>query len=102
MTCGCSKKKKRTQVQESVDYTPNGGGTVRLGLKGTVPLPIRLPEAINGRDIIVLANKRQAVPNLQAPAGSQPALLVVGRNAHVETAHKDQLVAKWPTAFHAV
>jgi len=100
MGCGCNKKKKVTAVQESVDYTPNGGGTVRLGLKDTIHLPVKLPGAINGQDIVVVANKKQQAPNLQATVGSKPAIVIVGRNALVDVDHKQQMLEKWPSAFN--
>jgi hypothetical protein len=101
MGCGCNKKNKKTEIQRSVDYSPNGGGTVRLGLKEQVRLPVRLPSAISGQDIIVVANKTQVVPRPEVPVGSKPAFVIVGRNAFVDIEHKEQLMAKWPKAFNA-
>lgn len=100
MACGCKKKKTATQVLENVDYQPNGGGTVRLGLKETIRLPVRLPQALNGQDIIILANKRQQVPSLNVPVGSKPAMVIVGRNSMVDIEHKKALTDKWPKAFN--
>ena len=95
MGCGCGKKKKpKSQVQRSVDYKPNGRGTVRLGLKDAFHLPIRIPQALNGQDVVIVTDKRHIPP-------VDNALIIVGRNALVEVQHKEQLVKKWPKAFNA-
>ena len=99
MGCGCKGKKapKRNAsgVKGNVDYTPNGGnGTVRLGLKNIFRLPIRIPDALNGQDVIIIDNKRELPP-------VDGAIVIVGRNAFVELGHKEQLVARWPKAFNA-
>ena len=95
MGCGCSKKKKaKSQVQRSVDYKPNGRGTVRLGLKNAFHLPFRIPNALDGKDVVIVTDKRNVPP-------VNDALIIVGRNALVETRHKEQLVEKWPKAFNA-
>lgn len=100
MACGCKNKKKETKVQQNVDYTPNGGGQVRLGLKPAIRLPVRIPQAIDGQDILILGNKNQALPRLKTEKGKPPALVITGRNALVDAAHKEQLVEKWPKAFN--
>ena len=95
--CGCGGKKKRTkksQVQPNVDYKANGRGTVRLGLKEALRLPIRIPNALNGQDVVIVTDKRSIPP-------VNNALIIVGRNALIETRHKEQLVGKWPKAFNA-
>jgi hypothetical protein len=97
MGCGCGGKKKKakqSQVQQSVDYKPNGRGTVRLGLKAAFRLPIRIPQALNGHDVVIVTDKNSVPP-------VDNALIIVGRNALVETAHKEQLVKMWPQAFNA-
>jgi len=92
--CGCNKPKKKSQVQQSVDYQPNGRGTVRLGLKDAFKLPIRIPQALNGQDVVIVTDKNNVPP-------VDGALIIVGRNALVETRHKEQLVKRWPKAFNA-
>ena len=92
--CGCNKPKKKTQPQRSVDYKPNGRGTVRLGLKEALHLPIRIPAALNGQDVVIVTNKNSIPP-------VDNALIIVGRNALVEVEHKEQLVNRWPKAFNA-
>lgn len=96
--CGCkgkAKKRNASGVKKNIDYKPNGGnGTVRLGLKDVFRLPIRIPVALDGKDVVIVDNKR-AVP----PVGD--AMIIVGRNAIVEVRHKEQLVARWPKAFNA-
>jgi hypothetical protein len=95
--CGCGGKKKKTkqsQVQPNVNYKPNGRGTVRLGLKEALRLPIRIPSALNGQDVVIVTDKNNIPP-------VDNALIIVGRNALVETSHKEQLVEKWPKAFNA-
>ena len=94
MACGCKKKKKSQPVenQPSVDYRANGNGTVALGLTAAIRLPVRIPKAIDGRDVVIVANKlkRPPVPN---------AVFIVGRNAQVDPRDRQQLVDKWPKAF---
>ena len=99
MACGCKKKKKKSQIQQNVDYSTNGNGTVRLGLKPQIRLPVRLPGALNGQDVVVIANKLHPAPLLQTQNG-KPALVITGRNAFVDTAHKEMLLERWPSAFN--
>ena len=101
MACGCKKSKKKTEIQQSVSYESNGNGTVRLGLKEQIRLPIRMPNAVAGQDIIIVANSKTSVPQFEVTAGGKPALVVIGRNAFVDVEHKEKLIAKWPRAFNA-
>ncbi len=101
MGCGCKNKNKKTEVQQNVDYAPNGGGQVRLGLKPAIRLPVRIPLAIDGKDILIVTNKKEVLPRLESDVGHGPAIVIIGRNAFVDEGHKEQLVAKWPRAFNA-
>jgi len=94
--CGCKNKKKRNRPpnQPSVRYTTNGNPAVPMGLKQTFRLPLRLPKAIDGKDIVIAANKKSVPP-------INDALILIGRNAKIEFNHKKQLLDKWPQAFNA-
>lgn len=98
MGCGCAgkkaKKRNASGVKGNVDYKPNGRGTVRLGLKEIFRLPIRIPNALDGQDVIIIDNKRELPP-------VDGAIVIVGRNAIIEVKHKEQLVERWPKAFNA-
>ena len=96
MACGCKSKKKRAEraaESASVEYKVNGGTTVPLGMSNQIRLPVRLPGAIDGQDLVVAQNKLK-IPQVMG------AVIVVGRNAQVEERHKQQLVDKWPTVFN--
>jgi len=96
MGCGCNKKKRTAKSANTpnVEYSANGTNDhVRLGLKPFFALPIRLPQAINGKDVIIVASSRKA------PAKEQGALIIVGRNAKIEKAHRQEMTDKWPQAF---
>ncbi len=95
MGCGCKNKKKRNKLGEpSTSYAANGSLTEPMGLNQFINLPIRLPRALNGKDIIIAANKKSVPPITDA-------LIIIGRNAKIDVAHKKQLVEKWPQAFNA-
>lgn len=64
---------------------------VELGLKSSIPLPVRIPGAVNGRDIVVLPSKK-----------SRPvdgAVNVYGHNALVSKVVREAAKAQWPRAF---
>lgn len=65
-----------------------------MGLKEALHLPIRIPAALNGQDVVIVTNKNSIPP-------VNNALIIVGRNALVEVEHKEQLVNRWPKAFNA-
>lgn len=98
MGCGCkgkAKKRNASGVRTNIDYKPNGGnGTVRLGLKEIFKLPIRIVGVLDGQDVIIVENKKSVPP-------VDDAIIIVGRNALVETGHKEQLMKRWPKAFNA-
>lgn len=95
MGCGCGGKKPVKKATQATSVRSKTGGSrkrVRLGLKSHYPLPFKFSRAINGRDVIVLANNIRL-----SPMGN--AIVLVGRNALVKPEHKSQLVAKWPNVF---
>ena len=95
MGCGCRgrKKKQETTSARSEWYTTNGNQeTVRLGLRSRFFLPLRLPNALDGKDIIVVGNKKRVPAN-------DNAIIIVGRNAQVLPEHKAIIAARWPHAF---
>jgi len=95
MGCGCKGKKAKKAVAEvqSEQYSINGSQkTVRLGLKPRFFLPVRLPNALDGKDIIVVGNKNK-VPAIDN------AIIIIGRNAQVLPEHKAIIAARWPNAF---
>ena len=95
MGCGCKNKKKRNKPGvPSTKYTANGSPTVPMGLNQFIRLPVRLPKALNGKDLVIAAN-RKTVPQIT------DATIIIGRNAKIDKAHKRQLVDKWPQAFNA-
>lgn len=99
MGCGCKGKKAKARnasgIKENINYKPNGGnGTVRLGLKEVFRLPIRIVGVLDGKDVVIVENKREVPP-------VQDAYIIVGRNALIETRHKEQLMKRWPKAFNA-
>lgn len=95
MACGCKNKKKRAEraaESASTEYKINGGHAVPLGMSTQVRLPVRLPGAIDGQDLVVAQNKLK-IPQVMG------AIIVVGRNAPIDERHKQQLVDRWPTVF---
>jgi hypothetical protein len=95
MACGCKNKKKRNRPnQPSVRYTTNGNPTEAMGLNQFINLPVRLPRAIDGKDVVIAANRKTVPPVMDA-------MIIIGRNAKIEKAHKKQLMEKWPQAFNA-
>lgn len=97
MGCGCGGKKTVKKVTQATSVRSKADGSrnqnkVRLGLKSYYPLPFKFSRAIDGRDVIVLANNIR-----MSPMGN--AIVLVGRNALVKPEHKNQLVAKWPYVF---
>ena len=95
MGCGCKNKKNRNKTGEpSTQYTANGNPTVPLGLDQFIHLPVRLPRALNGKDVVIAANRKSVPPITDA-------VIIVGRNAKIDEGHRKQLVDKWPQAFNA-
>ena len=94
MGCGCkNKKRQKPPSQEpSQVYSVNGGPTVPLGLKDVFHLPMRLEDAINGKDVVIVANRKN-MPNLNG------SVVLIGRNANMRPEDRQQLVQKWPKAF---
>jgi hypothetical protein len=95
MGCGCGGKKTVKKATQATSVRSKAGGNrnrVRLGLKSYYPLPFKFSRAIDGRDVIVLAN------NIRI-SSMENAIVIVGRNALVNPEHKSQLVAKWPHVF---
>lgn len=96
MGCGCGGKKTVVEtVAQPTSVRPKADDSrkrVRLGLKTYYPLPFKFSSAIDGRDVIVLANNIR-----MSPTGN--AIVLVGRNALVKPEHKNQLVARWPNVF---
>ena len=92
MGCGCKKraaKKKAAEQQQAVQYKMNGSKSVKLGLKPSYPLPLRLPQALDGKDLVIVPNRQRTYP-------TQDAIVVYGRNAKVSTKDKKQIERKWP------
>lgn len=87
--CGCSKKKKAPPPLPAT--TEEMLTIMTLGIKPSVPLPVRLPEALNGSDVIILPED-----DSRSVAG---AVNLYGRNAEVSRGVRDQIVARWPQAF---
>jgi hypothetical protein len=94
--CGCIKGKAKKQATPNVEYKANGSGTVRLGLKPFFALPVRLPQAIDGKDVIVVASRTKK------PPAEEGAYVIIGRNALMDKKHRQQMVDKWPKAFISV
>lgn len=95
MGCGCGSKKVRRTVAtaRTERYGTNGGqNMVKLGLKSGYSLPIKLPNAIDGRDVIVVAS------NKHVPA-ARNAIIVFGRDAWIKSEFREKLVARWPHVF---
>jgi len=95
MGCGCGGKNtvEKTTQATSVRFKADGSRKrVSLELKSYYPLPLKFSRAIDGRDVIVLANNIR-----MSPTGN--AIVIVGRNALVKPEYKSQLVAGWPNAF---
>lgn len=65
-----------------------------MGLKDAFRLPIRIPQALNGQDVVIVTDKNNVPP-------VEGALIIIGRNALVDARHKEQLVERWPKAFNA-
>lgn len=99
MGCGCAgkkaKKRNASGVKKNIDYTPNGSNrTVRLGLKEVFRLPIRIVGVLDGQDVVIVENMKSVPP-------VEDAIIIIGRNAVVETRHKELLMQRWPKAFNA-
>ena len=91
MGCGCNKKAKKraAEQQKSVQYKMNGSKPVKLGLKPSYPLPLRLPEALDGKDVVIVPNRVNTYP-------TQGAIVIYGRNAKISKKDKKQIERKWP------
>lgn len=62
-----------------------------LGLKKTIQLPVRLPDAINGSDLIVMPEG-----DTRSVSG---AVNLYGHDAEIRRGLREQIVARWPQAF---
>ena len=95
MTCKCKDKKKKWAKPDPMPqerYKTNGQGSVKLGLSLIFKLPVRFPEALHGKDLIIAPNKGNApnVPN---------SVVIVGRNGKINKKDRDILVERYPAAF---
>lgn len=68
-----------------------GNELVQLGLKNTIHLPLRIPQAVNGKDIVIFPDKTR--PPM---AG---VITLYGRNDMVQRRVRDQIIEKFPGAF---
>lgn len=68
-----------------------GNELIPLGLKATIRLPLRIPQAVNGKDIVIFPDKtRPPMPG---------AITLYGRNDMVQRRVRDQIIDKFPGAF---
>ena len=68
-----------------------GNELIPLGLRETIRLPLRIPQAVNGNDIVILPDKTR--PPM---AG---VITLYGRNDMVQRRVRDQIIEKFPGAF---
>ena len=94
MACKCKDKKRRAKANPTAQqqYRTNGDGSVKLGLSPAFRLPVRFPEALNGKDLIIAPNKGKA-PNVP------DSVVIVGRNGQINKKDRDVLAEKYPAAF---
>lgn len=87
--CGCNKKKKAPPPAPAT--TEEMLQMMTLGLKKTIQLPVRLPEAINGSDLIIMPEG-----DTRTVSG---AVNLYGHDAEIRRGLREQIVNRWPQAF---
>lgn len=82
--CKCRGKKKAS----ASEATPK---IVNLQMKSSIKLPIRFPEKVDDKVVIVMPNRK-----MRGPAN---ATVIYGSNGLVPEPIRENLVQQWPHAF---
>ena len=84
--CKCREKRKRNIPQSTPDVKQ-----VSINLVKHIGVPIKFPDAHNGKDVYIV--------NRKSMAGTNGSIVIYGRSGYAPEEVKESLLQKWPGLF---